>query len=302
MSLSLYKLHKWAGMLTGKNVEYVNQGVGRRYSTNVMAGYYNDLTEKVTRGAELSPGEVPRVPNSLGEIVFFPIAICQYGLGAYDLYLEGSGDAMLKRALTCADWLVDNQFPDGSWDAFSTDHPDAPFSSMAQGEGVSLLLRAHKATGFARYVESARSALAFMLKPRDEGGVSEYATDGLVLYEFGTLPPVLNGWIFSAWGLYDAWLYLREEEAKSHFESAIKAIASRLPYYDNGYWSRYAEGERIASPFYHGLHIAQLNVLFDQTGIEIFKAYAERFDDYRSSRLNSAKAFCVKAWQKVLER
>lgn len=39
-------------MLTGKSVLHVNQGLGKFFRPDELAGYYNDLTEKVTKDAE----------------------------------------------------------------------------------------------------------------------------------------------------------------------------------------------------------------------------------------------------------
>ena len=49
MGISLYKIKKWYKMMTGKSISHVNQGVGTCYSKTEVAGYYNDLTEKVTK-------------------------------------------------------------------------------------------------------------------------------------------------------------------------------------------------------------------------------------------------------------
>ena len=51
----------------------------------------------------------------------------------------------------------------------------------------------------------------------------------------------------------------------------------------------------LASPFYHHLHIVQLEVLYRLTGEEIFHRYATRWDGYRRSRLRRAVALLYKA-------
>ena len=61
----------------------------------------------------------------------------------------------------------------------------------------------------------------------------------------------------------------------------------------------YNDGKRICSPFYHKLHIAQLNVMYDLTGRDEFKHYAERWDNFQHNRLYRIIAFCKKAIQKV---
>ena len=88
MSISIYKIKKWYKMMTGKSIYHVNQGVGTCYSKTEIAGYYNDLTEKVTKD---DPNIlVPKYHVDTGEEIYFSIGIFQYGLAAYDLFFEDS--------------------------------------------------------------------------------------------------------------------------------------------------------------------------------------------------------------------
>ena len=74
------------------------QGLGRCFSTTDIRGYYNDLTEKVTRLPELlDNNELPYVEGERGEQILFPVAVFQYGLGAYDLYLLEQDERYLKK-------------------------------------------------------------------------------------------------------------------------------------------------------------------------------------------------------------
>lgn len=73
-------------MLSGNSVFHVNQGEGKIYSKDSVAGYYNDLTEKITRFG-LPDDSVPKSFVDTGEEIYFSISIFQYGLAAYDLYL-----------------------------------------------------------------------------------------------------------------------------------------------------------------------------------------------------------------------
>lgn len=49
MSISIYKIKKWYNMLAGNSVHHVNQDEGKIYSKDRVAGYYNNLTEKIIR-------------------------------------------------------------------------------------------------------------------------------------------------------------------------------------------------------------------------------------------------------------
>ena len=299
MSVSLYKIKKWYKMLAGKSISHVNQGVGTCYSKTGVAGYYNDLTEKVTRD---DPDIlVPKYHVDTGEEIYFSIGIFQYGLAAYDLYLKSGEDSYKEKLLACSDWAVENQQNDGSWVTFAYENPEHPYSAMAQGEGISMLIRAHMVTGDERYMTAVRKAKDFMLKPITEGGTTRYQGDRVYLYECTHEPLILNGWIFSLWGLYDYSKYVEDEQVKAVLAATLASLKEKLPAFDLKYWSRYEDGKRICSPFYHRLHIAQLRVMYDLFGDEIYREYADRWDGYQKSFWKPKRAFVKKALQKILE-
>lgn len=62
-------------MVKGKSIYHVNQGVGKIYSKTELKGYYNDLTEKVTKGLVIPSNEVPINVVDSGEEIFFSIWI-----------------------------------------------------------------------------------------------------------------------------------------------------------------------------------------------------------------------------------
>lgn len=222
MKKSLYKVKKWYKMLTGKSIYHVNQGVGKYYSKTEVSGYYNDLTEKVTND---DPDIlVPQYLVETGDKAFFSIGIFQYGLAAYDLYLKTKDEIYIKKVLACADWAVDNQQVDGAWNTFGIENPEYPYSSMAQGEGISLLIRAYIVTHEDRYISAIYKAKDFMLKPVTDGGTALYCGEDVYLYEFTQAPLVLNGWILSLWGLYDYCKYVKDEKADLILKATLASL------------------------------------------------------------------------------
>lgn len=290
-------------MLRGKSVYHVNQDEGKYYSKTAVQGYYNNLTDKVLLfGKEGS--EVPTTTVDTGETIYFSISIFQYGLAAYDLYWasDKKDKSMLDKVIACANWGVDNQLEDGSWITFAYETPDYPFSAMAQGEGVSLLIRAYNETNDDRYMECLKKAMKFMLTPFENGGTTLYNNEGVFLYECPKDPLILNGWIFSFWGLWDYCLTFKDDtDAKHILERTLDTMVKWLPKFDLPYWSMYEDGKRICSPFYHKLHVAQLNVMYDLTGREEFRYYAKRWKKFQNNWLYRNIAFCKKAVQKIME-
>lgn len=301
MGLSIYNIKKWYLMLTGRSILHVNQGIGRFFSASELAGYYNDLTEKVTRLPDLLDNdELPSTTAEDGTKVFFPVAVFQYGLGAYDMYLESEkkDGRYLHKFMLCAEWALDKQEDNGAWNNFFFMYPEHPYGAMAQGEGASLLLRAYKQTADSRFLDAAKKAIDYMLIPLADGGTS----DGDIFMEYTHLPAVMNGWIFAWWGLYDFVLVTQDKETyKVRLDASCDALEKTLSKFSCNYWSMYDLAGHIASPFYHHLHIAQMNAMHQLTKHDIFMEYAHRWEKNEKNRTAYFRAFLKKAWQKIKE-
>lgn len=303
MGLSLYNIKKWTKMIAGKSVLHVNQDMGKSFVPGQIEGYFNNLTEKVTMEPELIDNDnLPVLKTENGKIFEFPVAIFQYGLGAYDLYLQTKDEKYLKKFLQTVKWASEKQLENGSWDNFSYIYPNNPYGAMCQGEGTSLLVRAYVYTHKEKYLQQAITSIRFMLTSVEDGGTSLFDGDDLVLLEYTHLPAVLNGWIFAAFGLYDLSIVADKNELYlDAFHKTIKTIEKYLSRFDNGYWSLYDLGKKITSPFYHRLHIAQMQALYIATGDKIFDDYAVKWDNYSKKWINRKRAFIKKAWQKIIE-
>ena len=91
---------------------------------------------------------------------------------------------MLERMLACAEWALNNQELNGGWKTFEFENEAQPYSSMAQGEGASLLIRAYKETEQEKYFFAAQKAVYFLITPINEGGTALYEGDDVYLYEY----------------------------------------------------------------------------------------------------------------------
>ena len=242
-----------------------------------------------------------------------PIAAAQYGLSQYNRYCEAGSPEARRKFLTVADWLcrrltrnqkgVDVWSHEFLWPYRQGLQP--PWASaLAQGQGISVLVRAARVTQEGRYQEAAGRALAAFTRPVQEGGVViSDGEDGLWLEEYLVEPPshILNGAISAAWGLFDYGLATGDATAKKLFGQSVCTLARNLSRYDAGFWSLYelpSDGIAAspASPFYHRLHIVQLEILFRMTGEPIFDQTAARWEEYRRSFRNRMLAL----WRKGL--
>lgn len=296
-SAFLQVVKKWERMFRGTSILHMEQGPGKYFEKGRIKGYYSDLRHKVQ--GKTDENGIPYNITNYGNRVYFCIAIFQYGLGCYDLYLETKKQEYLERFRKTADWALNNQEPKGGWDAFSFSGEGAPYSSMAQSEGASVLLRAYQEYGNTEYLDSAQKAIDFMLMPVGQGGTAEYTDGNLILLEYTNIGLILNGWIFSIWGLYEYTLAVPDKKYQALLENTLAALEKKLSLFDCKYWSNYDLDGHITSPFYHSLHIAQLKVMGQLFGKNIFHIYADKWESYSSRKWNQYRAILKKGFQKL---
>ncbi len=277
-----------------------------------LGQYYMLFTEKADyQGAYDSVG-IPQL-NYHGHIglQYNPIAIAQYGLGNYNLWKQKGDPERQRKFFLIADWLRDHLEKNSQglavWNHhFNWEYRDtlkAPwYSALAQGQGISVLVRAWKDSGENLYLEAARLALECFHKPVNEGGVAfTDECDDLWFEEYIVNPPthILNGFIWATWGIYDYLLATKDRSAQTLFERAVKTLLQNLDRYDLGFWSLYEQsGTRLpmlASTFYHHLHIVQLRIMHRLTSEQKFMEVADRWERYTQSRLNRTRALTYKA-------
>jgi len=278
---------------------------------NSLGEYYMTFARKAEFNGHYDAGGVPML-NYHGSIgsQYNPIAIAQWGLGNFNLFRRTGSSRSGRKFLLASDWLCNNLEPNShrvpvwnhnfDWDYRQT--LKAPwYSGLAQGQGISLLVRAHHETGDSRYMEAATLAFRSFLSSTDDGGVTFTDHHGNLWFEeYLVSPPthILNGFMWAAWGVYDYFLATGSTEAIRLFANAVQTLRANLHRYDLGFWSLYEQsGMRlpmIASPFYHKLHITQLRVMHKITQEQVFMEYADRWESHSRSRSKRTRALCYK--------
>ena len=245
-----------------------------------------------------------------------PIAIAQWGLGNHDLWSRSGEEQRRERFLLAAEWLLANLEPNEAdlyvwphrfeWE-YQTLLASGWYSALAQGQGLSLLIRAHKATGDPRYFEAAERVLETFFSEMEKGGVVHTDDRGYVWLEEVILQPpthILNGMMWASWGLYDYWLHTGSERARTRWEESVRTLRDRLGDFDVGYWSLYDIAgtplPNAASRFYHALHVVQLRVMFRLSGDPVFGEWADRWARYQKGALGRRVAWGHKALFKLL--
>ncbi|CAD5211368.1 unnamed protein product [Bursaphelenchus okinawaensis] len=197
--------------------------------------------------------------------------------------------------LNSADWLLKNQRENGAWAVPVKRIIDKKLflpafwpSAMAQGHGISVLIRAYHLTNNEAYLHAARKALKpFELAPKD-GGVRNVVLGVPWYEEYPTTPPtvVLNGFIYSLIGLYDLAI-VENGTARNLFQEGLHSLKTLLPLYDTGSGSVYdlrhlflKTPPNLARWDYHKVHVYLLKWLHAMTKETIYDDYTERWLQY----------------------
>lgn len=275
-------------------------------------GYFMTFAGKARYKGPFDAGGIPLL-NYQGDIGrrHNPIAIAQYGLARFNRWSTTGAREDRAAWIGVADWLARELRSNGHGVRVWMHDFDWPYrqvlrapwySGLAQGHGVSLLVRAAKATGEKRYADAADAAFESLRRPVSAGGVLATDARGDVwIEEYLVDPPshILNGFMWALWGIYDYAQWSGCPKATQVWTACVGTLQRRLDEFDTGWWSLYeardGSREMLASHYYHRLHITQLEVIHRLTGIGLFADTAARFQSYLDSPSNRAQAFARKA-------
>lgn len=280
-----------------------------------LGPYYMPFADKARYAGPFDAAGVP-VLDYHGDIgrQYNPIAIAQYGLAQHTTWHLHKEERALDALRKQADWLRDNLranshgipvwMHDFDWEYAETLRKPW-YSGLAQGQGVSCLLRAHQTTGDARYLTAAEQGMRSLYLDIKEGGVLHHEGDDVWIEEYLTTPRshILNGFIWGLWGVLDHALATGDPRSRELWDRCLTTLERHLASFDTGWWSRYdlVAGRLVcvASPFYHDLHLVQLEVMERLTGRPVFRDTRERWRAYRASSFKRRRALVHKALFKL---
>jgi hypothetical protein len=308
LTVSIYIIFQWDYDVEKFKVPYNVSDIESKKLTSWYIGYRH----KYRDDRLLDPNGI-LLTNYKGRIgiQYNPVSISQYALGVFEVFIDKNTAKEREVFLRQARWLVDNikisQDGYGVWhynfNPKGMSDVKAPWvSAMAQGQALSVLLRAHQITGEDIYIDTARLGLnAFNYNIRN-GGVKRLDEKSVFYEEVPSEQNVhiLNGFIYSMLGIYDFYRVTREKEALALFNAGIHTLINNLNRYDTGYWSKYSfykvrdlahMTDPLANMHYHNVHISQLKVLHAITGEDTFIDYAHRWSEYQLKFVCKLKHF-----------
>jgi heparosan-N-sulfate-glucuronate 5-epimerase len=288
-----------AGLLSTDRSFYLP--VGDHIEYGGVKGYYIDFTVKAQR---LWPEVSDTAAN--GRLHILDV---QRALGCYERHLAGHGDEWLAAAVQIGRNLLAGQLRggrlEGGWPhtgpfphTFDLEPPW--LSGIVQGQGASLLVRLHRATGDGTFAEGAVRAVQPLLVPTGDGGLLTSLDGGPFFEEYPTRPGsfVLNGAVFATWGLYDLAVAGLDNDSRGLYAEATDTLARNLHRWDTGWWSRYDlyphPRVNVASSFYHSLHVDQLRIMQRMSPHPAVDAVLARFERYARSPAFRRRALAEK--------
>jgi hypothetical protein len=229
--------------------------------------------------SNLDENMIPVVQYSIGDY-YNPVTSSQTATAFYRDYIENGNSESLTGFLNNADWLIDNMDSDGYLHyEFDWHHDDfelsAPWiSAMAQGQALAVMCMAYHFTADDVYL-SAASKLYITLKSNNDEfwsvGIDEEDYIWFEEYPNEGFCHVLNGSLFTLWGLWDYYCVTKNVEVLELFEGGIKSILDNFYYWnrcgENG--SNYCANQETDFG-YHSVHITQFEKYRDFFDIQEF--------------------------------
>ena len=274
--------------------DVIYYGIGdRRHWTRLT----RDLNIDLQKGLMLKHGKTTKIWLSR------VISLTFYGTGGLDNVTLAS-TAHLAQFYYAANWLVLQQDEQGGWPILVTrklaagllEMPPGWYSAMAQGQAMSLLVRAYLRTHNNKYLQAALRATRLFDVPSADGGVLAKFADKYAWYEeYPTTPSVfvLNGFIYSLIGLYDLKSVVNEEDAREAnrlYAEGMTSLKQLLPLFDTGSGTMYdlrhyalGSAPNLARWDYHTTHINQLLLLAtieEDPNDSLFQDTAQRWIGY----------------------
>jgi hypothetical protein len=177
-------------------------------------------------------------------------------------------------------------------------------SAIVQGLVISAFLRGFVLWGDERFLETARRASRLMSIPLEDDGVQAASRWGTTYEEYPSDPysHVINGFIFSLFGLYELSQITKDSIAEELYWTGISSLKKMAPDWIMGYWSKYdlfdltsGANVNLATRHYQYLHIDQLQVLFRQTGDSVFREMEHELVRQMRNPFSNARVYLNKA-------
>jgi heparosan-N-sulfate-glucuronate 5-epimerase len=249
---------------------------------------------------------IPRRRYATVGVQYNPTRVAGFALANWNRLLDTDREEHRAAFLRAAEWFWSRQ--DGLWTyLFPWNDLRPPWlSCMAQGEGISVLVRAYRLTGEQRFLDRAVEATRPFCIPVEEGGVRSVIAGGgpfLEEYPARVATHTLNGFLFAMVGIEDLQSVYPRARADTGAEALMETLASSWQLWDLGFWSAYDAsvdgGRNPATIYYHNIHISLLEFLATAYDSQALHECARQWERYAASLRNRTRALGGKIWYRL---
>lgn len=253
---------------------------------------------------------VPMIGTGDGTYGYFPINVAQYGFMLHADYLENPDPTTLEILKSCLSVLEKLKTEEKGHVVWWHHHFERKYkiqppwaSAMAQGEVISFYLRMYQLLSDPSLLETAQKAYRFLQMEGTEKAVRRRDEFGNLWFEeYPSEPPsyVLNGFIYTIFGLMDLYRVTNDESVKADIDECVITLQNRLKEFDAGYWSVYdlQKKELVRWYYQQNVHVPQLEILAQLFEEHSFLKLAESW----KSQLTTANFAFVQLMYRVQPR
>lgn len=262
-------------------------GVGNCSKDKVLGPYYQDFKAAIAHFEQNNLGnfDAKGIPYLVEEDrnYYSVVYVIQYALIQFEfIYEKNDLENREKIVLNCLNWIEENAEEFHGcivWRSEANHHYHLDkgwISSMYQGQAISLFLRAYQHFNEVKYLDLTHRIFPFFDIEFKDGGVKRIDENGFLWYEeYPTDPPsfVLNGFVYTIFGILDYYRVTGDEKAKKLYDECIKTLVANVKKYDRFYWTVYDQLKLELVSYYYqkNVHIPLMQILFELTGEKIFK-------------------------------
>jgi hypothetical protein len=276
----------------------LNLPIGNVSWNSQLGAYYQNLNEALFHYdnnilGQFDDNGIPYIVE-VNRSYYSPIYVIQYILILHDLVISGETERKIS-LLKCLEWCETQLEPFQDSLVFRNEANNQYSlgkgwtSAMYQGQGISAFLRAYQLFDNDEYLQIANKLFSYFRFSYGEGGVTRLDKDGNIwLEEYPTEPPsyVLNGFIYAMLGIVDLYRVTKNQAALQLFNRCLQTVVKNMRKYHVWYWSLYDQGKsQLVSLYYQkNVHIPLMWIMYELTGIIIFKDYALKWQSQLDSR------------------
>jgi hypothetical protein len=235
---------------------------------------------------------------------YSPTRVAAFGLAHFNRMCDTGSEESHSAFLRAAAWFCRSE--DGLWryEFPWRDLPAGWISAMAQGEGISVLVRAYRHTGDEAYLSQALRASRAFTVSLEGGGVRSRIRGQWEFLEEHPLPRpphTLNGFLYAMVGINDLIREVPDVRERVNFDGLVETLAEQWRCWDLSYWSAYdlnlsPKGRRnFATLSYHQIHVSLVRFLAEVLQNEALSSCWRTWGAYSRSLPKRLRALYGKA-------